>query len=84
MIELHTSASNAEFCLYGTYVRQSTLAGVANSAGHLYCLLLLLPRALIELSEVGWLEQPEPPHFFVAKFVIIARVHSLLSGTTPH
>jgi len=67
MIELHNSASNAEFCLYGTYVRKYTLAGVANSAGHSYCLPLLLPRALIELSEVGWLGQPEPPHFFWGK-----------------
>ena len=35
-------------------------------------------------SEAGRLGRPEPPHFFVEKFVIIARIHSLLSCATPH
>ena len=35
-------------------------------------------------SEAEWLGRPEPPHFSWQNFVIIARVHSLLWGATPH
>ena len=39
VLQPHTSVFNFEFCLYGTYV----VAGVIDTAGHSYCLLLLSP-----------------------------------------
>ena len=41
---------NVEFCLYSTYISPYTAAGMASSAGHLYCAPLLPSHAPIVLS----------------------------------
>ena len=48
-----------------------------------------VPHCVVEvavcpgLSEAGWRGAARAAPLFVAKFVIIARVHSLISGATP-